>query len=108
MRRLPCRPMQICNRRAMRMPRHGRQLIMAAASEGGGGWLSQWLQGFRPGQKGKNGTKGSVKQQAAEQAPKPGACAAGVDNITDHSAIVPIMLVFPGVAIVASRMLLCY
>lgn len=57
--------------RRIGMPLRGRQLVVAATPESGGGWLSQWFQGMVQGQKGKAGAKGAVRKPVDDRAPKP-------------------------------------
>ena len=69
-RRLPCRPLQPHTRHGLHMMRRRRLLIVAAAPEGG--WLSQWLQGFMPGNKGKTAAEDAAKPPAVEEPRSPG------------------------------------
>jgi hypothetical protein len=73
-RRLPCQPVQPICRHGLQMTRRGRLLIVAATPEGGGGWLTQWIQSFMPGGKDRAAAEDAAKQSAVEEPRSPGVC----------------------------------
>lgn len=60
------------------MARRGRLAIVAATSDNGGGWLSQWFQNLMSGQKAKDGGNSTASKQAVEQTPPSPAASRGV------------------------------